>query len=55
MAALTRAAASYTTNGDTTPCSLRNWAAERRVDAFEHLPKAWRRFKHTALPGVSIS
>jgi inorganic triphosphatase YgiF len=35
--------------------SLRNWAAKRRADALEHLPKAWRRFKHAALPGVSTS
>jgi CHAD domain-containing protein len=33
--------------------SLRNWAAKRRAHALEHLPKAWRSFKHAALPRVS--
>lgn len=35
--------------------ALRSWAAERRADALEHLPKAWRNFKHAALPSVSKS
>jgi inorganic triphosphatase YgiF len=33
--------------------ALRNWAAKRRADALDHLPKAWRNFKHATLPGVS--
>ncbi|MBP0445320.1 CHAD domain-containing protein [Roseomonas sp. SSH11] len=33
--------------------SLQAWAGHRRAEALERLPKAWRGFRHAALPRVS--